>query len=440
VKRVLIIASDYPPKLSMASRRPFCLSKYLPEYGWEAVVLTITEKHRTINDHSGTHVIESDLLKKPAFIEVMLDIVHGRKRTTKSKIVGNDIEGSPLISASEPKGITMLRNILFYPDRFFISWYYNAIKTYRQVAKDIHIDAIISTAKPFTTHLIARHIKNKIHVPWVADFRDPWPHWKLYVDYTKYSPNYFINMMFFKWTLMKANILIAVTKPSAQLLRKRFKEKIVYNIPNGYDPDDYSQEINSKPNIFLLTYTGHVREDRLDPEILLSCISQLILNKHIDSKKIKIRFYGEVTDKLLRDIERYRIKELVEAKGYRINRNELIVKQKESSVLIVFAALDQGEVGTMPGKVYEYLAAERPILAIGKPAGRDVLENIIKTTQAGVYARTKEECKKTILFYYNQYVKTGKVRYSGIKSEIDKFSYKEIALKYAEALNKITDI
>lgn len=441
MRRVLIIASDYPPKLSIASRRPYGLSKYLPEYGWEPVVLTISEKARSKNDHRDIKVIESDLLAKPHFIENFLDMVHKREINNEKFGDAHPIQHIYCQSSSEKYWITKLRNILFYPDRYFISWYRNAVKSYFKIAKDLPVTAIISTAKPFTTHLIAHRIKNKTRVPWVADFRDLWPHWKIYKsDSHYYNHRNFLDRLLLRWVLSSADALVAVNDPSKQLLSKRFGRKRIYNIQNGFDPEEYRRESQTNNKLFLLTYTGHVRTDRLDPEILFKAISQLIKRGNIDSKLIKVRFYGEITEKLWRDIEKYQIKDIVEAKGIRRPRGEIVVKQMESSLLIVFAALDLDEIGTAPGKIYEYLAAKRPILAIGKPVGVDVLSDILNETRAGVYARTLEEIKQNLVLQYNQFIKKGTVEYHGIPDRIDQFSYKKMASKYAEVLAKITRV
>jgi glycosyltransferase involved in cell wall biosynthesis len=224
------------------------------------------------------------------------------------------------------------------------------------------------------------------------------------------------------------------------MLRKRFRTKRIYSIPNGFDPQDDADGIKPDPGMFLITHTGHVRTDCQDPEILFRATSELVKTKKIDRRLIKVRYYGEITNKLLRDIDKYAIKDVVQADGIRRPRNDILPKQMESSLLIISAALDPANTGTVPGKIYEYLAAKRPVLAIGKPDGADFVEDILDSTCAGVYARTLEEIKQTIMLYYNQFIEKGAVEYSGISSEIDKFSYKEMALKYAEALHKIVRV
>ena len=439
MRKVLIIATDFPPKLSIASRRPFGLAKYLPRYGWEPIVLTESEKERNEKHHPNIKVIEAKVLSIPTYIKSFLDIIHERKNILKNDGREKAEQNSFTQGSSENRLITLLRNIIFYPDRYLTTWYRNALKKYYQTVGDNHIDAIISTARPFTTHLIARHLKVRENIPWIADFRDLWPHWKIYEnDADYYNLKNCPNRLLLKWSLGLADALVTVNKPSSLLLKKRFKKKRIYNIPNGFDPEEYSNDIEMDSNSFILTYTGHIREDRQDPEILLKVVSKLIKEGSINKKQIIIRFYGKITPKLTRDIRKHHLDNIVLADGFLKPRDEIIIRQKESSLLILLAARDAHNRGHTPGKIYEYFAARRPILTIGKPEGPDVLEDLLNMTRTGNYARTIEEVNHSIMTYYDQFINKGKVEYEGIDNEIKKFSYEEMALKYAKILDMLT--
>jgi hypothetical protein len=437
--RVLLIASDFPPNLTIAARRPLGLSKYLSECGWDPIVLTIRDTNRIKADYPGIHIIESNPLQKPRLVTKILDIVHGRQKATQSDDPHLMTNCHYHDSSVERSWITKLRNTLFYPDRYFLSWYPAAVKKYLQLAKDIPVDAIISTSKPFTAHLIAKTIKKRICVPWIADFRDLWPHWQFFKNDTYfYRYSNLSHRLVIRSVLDAADALVTVTPPSKLLLQNRFPEKQIFSVPNGFDPEDYSTDIKPNTSRFLITHTGHVRTDCQDPRILLDALSQLLKENKIDKDLTKIRFYGEVTDRLLQDIRDYQLSDIVEAEGIRIPRNEIIIKQMESSLLITFAALDPENIGTAPGKVYEYLAAQRPVLAIGKPTGTDVLEDILETTQAGTYARTLVQIKNTLSSYYNQFITNGLVDYRGLPDIIKEYSYKNLAYKYGQILQQLT--
>jgi len=435
---VLLITSDFPPNLSIAARRPFGLSKYLREYGWNPIVLTTRDTKRRKSDHPGIHVIESDLLSTPRPVGKFLDIIHSRKTATGSDSAYSMTNSNHTLSSRETPWITRLRKILLYPDRYFLYWYPNAVRNYLRFAKEIPVNAIISTAKPFTTHIIAKYIKSRIYVPWIADFRDLWPHWRFFQDDDYYNKaSNLLNRILLSKFLTAADAIVSVSQPQKLLLIRRFPTKSVHYIPNGFDPAEYNSKSKLSISKFLLTYTGQVRTDCQDPEILFRAISQLIRKEVIDRSIIRLRFYGEITNKLVLDIKKYQITDIVDAAGVRRPRDEVITKQLESSLLVLFAALDPQNTGTATGKIYEYLAARRPILAVGKPSGADILEEIIVKTRSGIYARDINKLEETLASSYHQFMTSNNVTYVGLQNQIDKFGYDEIARQYANILDNL---
>lgn len=94
------------------------------------------------------------------------------------------------------------------------------------------------------------------------------------------------------------------------------------------------------------------------------------------------------------------------------------------------------EKGVYTGKLFDYLAAQRPVLAMGIPGS--VIEELLDETQSGLYVSSIEELKSAILSYYQEYKLTGKVTYKGNPVEIEKYSHREMARKFAEVLDSIT--
>jgi hypothetical protein len=92
-------------------------------------------------------------------------------------------------------------------------------------------------------------------------------------------------------------------------------------------------------------------------------------------------------------------------------------------------------VGTIPAKIFEYFAAQRPILAFGGPEGE--VSKILKKTNAGIFAKSEEEIKNYLLNSYNEWKKDGYTHYYGEMSEINKYSQREMANKFVEVLDNI---
>ena len=111
-------------------------------------------------------------------------------------------------------------------------------------------------------------------------------------------------------------------------------------------------------------------------------------------------------------------------------------KQRESQVLLLLLWDHPDEIGVYTGKIFEYLAAQRPVLAIGGPEG--VVKDLLAETNAGVYATSVDDVKKALEEYYREYKLKGVVGYNGEKAEIDKYSQREMARKFAEVLGTLT--
>lgn len=138
-----------------------------------------------------------------------------------------------------------------------------------------------------------------------------------------------------------------------------------------------------------------------------------------------------------REAERYGLPDVVRQYGI-VSRTASFEKQRESQLLLLLNWEDPLEKGTYTGKIFEYLAAQRPILATGG-FGNDVIEKLLAETNSGVYCSTVEEIKKAVRELYLKYKTKGKVAYHGIVEKIDKYSYREMAKNFAEILGNLTE-
>ena len=151
---------------------------------------------------------------------------------------------------------------------------------------------------------------------------------------------------------------------------------------------------------------------------------------------IEVRFYGPKQNWLRNDIIKHNLVGIVEQCGV-ISRNESWEKQRESHVLLLLNWEDPKEKGVYTLKLFEYLAAWRPIMASGGFYGSDI-EKLLKETKTGVYVPTAEEIEASLLSFYEEYERTGRVCYKGNLKEINKYSYREMASKFADILNQVT--
>ena len=424
MKKVLVIAYYFPPRPAVASLRPSGLARYLPEFGWEAVILTAALPGKP-DPHF--EVIETQYHDSLGFGKKLFGLDSQRPLITqvrnKLKIKS---ERSPLDFILATVG-----GIIAYPDPQK-GWRRFAIEAGGDILRQQNIKAMISTSPPATSHIIAKRLKDEFKIPWVADFRDLWTqnHYYLYGPLRKV-----VERRLELNTLSTADALVAVSQPWADDLRSLHRQKPVHSIPNGFDPAEINTASGNLTDKFTITYTGNLYPGKQSPEPLFAALRDLITEGSIDAGDIEVRFYGPQAGWIDKQSQRYGLADIVRQFGT-VPREVALKKQRESQLLLLLKWNDAQQRGNYPAKIFEYLAARRPILAVG--GYPDVVDRLLDETKAGVSGQTGEEIKALLLRLYQEYKSTGIVSYSGDEAETSKYSHREMAKKFASILDIIT--
>jgi HEPN domain-containing protein len=296
------------------------------------------------------------------------------------------------------------------------------------------INAIISSSSPVTSHIIAKELKNKHKIPWVADLRDLWTqnHSYHYGNIRK-----FFELRLELKTLQQADALVTVSPLWAEQLRTLHRGKKTYTITNGFDPDKMSTGQVDLTSKFTITYTGLIYTGRHDLSKLLAALHNLISDGSMNPSDVEVRFYGPENELLAKEIEEYGVSTIAKYHGM-VPQEIAFEKQRESQILLLLnwevRWRDQREKGWYPQKVFEYLAAQRPILATGG-FGDDVVKELLDEINAGAYAPTVEDIKSILRELYSEYKLKGKIDYGGDVEKINKYSHREMARKFAGILD-----
>lgn len=423
MKKVLIISYHFPPSTAVGGLRIQGLAKYLSEFDWEPIILTTTLPG---NSDAQFRVIQTpyhDVIgswKKRFGLEPEKGIkkqfgmpTHKNKKSLIDYI------------------LHPLSEIIAYPDAQK-GWYNHAVETGSEILKNETIDAIISSSSPPTCHLIAKELKLRFKIPWVADFRDLWTQ----NHYYPYSPiRRFIERRLEIKTLSKADALVTVSNNLAETLGTLHKGKQMYTITNGFDPQEINTSHIDLTTKFTITYTGILYQGKRDPSKLFKALQDLISEGKLNPNDIEIRFYGQKEDWMEKEIEDYGLQDIVREYGF-ISRNISLEKQKESQLLLLLLWDHPEEIGVYTGKIFEYLAAQRLILATGGPEG--VVKELLDDTNVGVYATSIDEVKEALEGFYSEYKLKGNVEYRGDRTKVDRYSQKEMARKFAGVLDTLT--
>ena len=422
MKKVLIIGSIWPYHQG-AARLPG-LAKYLAEFGWEPVVLT---QPLPGNTDLGFRVLKvpyrnmsSSILQRFGF---------NPKQSFKKQV-------------SQKLGVTArksfidfiflrLSEILTYPDGNK-GWKSPAIKAGSRLLEKEDIRAIISISPPLMSNIIARKLKVKHGIPWIADFPHLWSQNNGY----PYSPlrRFFDRRLELK-TLSKADRLITINQPLAAEFGRLHRRKAVYAISHGFDPETLNIPPAKLTDKFSITYTGSFSPSIKEPTKLFMTLHKLIKKGVIDPERVEIRLFGPPEIWIDADIERYRLSGI--AKQYGVVPQEVaFARQRESQLLLIPKIGEVGQTGILSLKFFEYLAARRPILAIG--GHKDIVDEKLKETGAGRVAATDEEITQALGELYREYLQNGKLACRANEQNIGKYSQQRMAEEFAQVLDNIT--
>ena len=446
MKKVILIAFYFNQVNEIASKRLRALAKYLPQFGWEPIVI--------VPDLGFIPKENDDLNCRIIFTEYEDMFSHFTNKFKKSKstdftdyndskdsIEFNDEKLKDSTSYSNPiasKAISMAGEVFAFPDGMKY-WHESAFEEASKVIEEEEIDAIISSSWPKTCHTIAKDLNEKYNLPWIADLRDLW-NLNPYVSHTSIR-NYFEKRLELK-TFENVDALTTTTDLAAKTLATLHPKNRIVPILSGYDKDDFKflGELVSKKDDFSsdsseklkFIYAGSLYGGKRDPSYLFEAIRQLEDENKLDSSKISIEFYGDSTS--LEEIaKRYGLLDIVHIGG-KIAHEEVLKKQLNSDVLLLISWDNEKEKMFIPGKIYEYFALKKPVLSIGYKEGS--LKDLIEETKVGYHVSSLESTKDALLDIYNEFIENGTVELNS-DINIEDYSMENMAKKFADLLNEL---
>jgi glycosyltransferase involved in cell wall biosynthesis len=435
MKKVLMIAYNYPPLAGMGMLRNLKLAKYLPYFGWKPIILTVSasiashvKSQYWLCDESEGSLPNVNIIRTKCFSVNLLSrhlcrFFSRAKDKNYSKLLHTERVHNPNNKVKD-FFTAFYNNWVMFPDNT-IDWYPFAVKGALDYIKNNKVDIIFSTSLPVTSHIIANTISKKTGIPWIADFRDLWSdsHYDIKASLRKR-----IDSQLETKVINRAHALTTVSEPLKQRLLNRhskFKDKI-FVLYNGYDPDDYIPLKIAQLSHFTITFTGRMYDIDFErkgrtPELLFQSLHQLNRKGTIDPTKVKVNIYGEYPNDLYELISKYQLQDSVNCLGA-VPFRESFEAQQNATILLLLNWNDSDYKGIVTGKIFEYLGARRPILAI--PFFNRSVDTILNKTKAGITITDKGSLKSQLSKWYRQYIDKGYVNYTGITKEIEKFSRK----------------
>ncbi len=403
MKKVLMIAYYFPPIGGPGVQRTLGYVRYLREFGWEPLILTVDKSTRC-------NIKDESLLKEiPEGIKI---------EQTSHKYF--------------PWGIRAVLHKI--PDEFS-GWLPFTYLKALEIMKKNNYDVIYTTGPPQTAHLIGYLLKKKTGKPLVVDFRDEWTQ----NPFSKYGFFYRdINQWLEKKVLQSADAIISVSEGITKGLKTLINDEKnkFHTITNGYDGSDFSsyKPKETYSDKFKITYIGSFYggypSGSRYPHLFFKIIGELLKENKINKNDLKIVKVGDM-ERIDPEIP----EENIEHVGY-VPHNEVFKYLENTAVLLLVVQTKKGMELAYTGKIFEYINSKKPILALVPEEG--VAADLIRKTNTGIVVNPDdvEGITKAILDLYNKW-KNKDLKIEPNMDIIKEYDRKNLTKKLAQIFDEL---
>jgi len=373
LKKVLVITYYWPPSGGPGVQRVLKFCKYLPEFGWEPIVLTVKDGEYPNIDLSlekeaeslGIRVMRTKTSEPFALYKWM---------TGKKSMPSYELNKTK--SGNFTKLSKWVRMNYFIPDARK-GWIPFGVHAGRELLKNEKIDIIFSSGPPHSLHFIAKKLKEEFNIPWVADFRDPWTDLFYYDGHERSARALKKDAEMEKVILSSADTVTTTSEGITELLEKKSTNNY-HTIYNGYDEDDF-KKIQEKPTngekSIVITHVGSMAKSQV-PRTFFKVISDL----KKDGFNLSLKFIGDLHQTAVNTIREFDLESVIDHKGY-LTHSNAVKHMVNSDFLLLIIPKTKKNSSIIPGKVFEYIRSNTPIILIG-PKGSEA-SKIIHQTMKG---------------------------------------------------------
>ena len=426
MKRVLVITYYWPPAGGPGVQRWLYFVKYFRQFGIEPVVCIPENAHYPLQDQGFVQEVPSstEIVRLPISEPYKFAKWFSKKKT---KQMSSGMIARKNLSILE-KTMLYIRGNYFIPDAR-VGWVKPTVAFLKEYLQASPVDIIITTGPPHSVHLIGLRLKKELGIPWLADFRDPWTtiHYHDSLQLTKKAKQKHKQLE--AEVLQTANV-VTVTSPTTKKEFSALTEQPIEVITNGFEiRESITPQIDGR---FSLAHIGSLLSER-DPIVLWEVLEELAATIQGFRDDLEITLAGAIGEEILESISSYGLSQNVRNLGY-VSHQEALQLQHNAQLLLLLEIDSPQTRAIIPGKLFEYLRAKRPVIALG-PEGSDIKE-IVQKTRCGDYFNfsEKEALKASLKAAYNDY-RNGTLACTSI--EIENYSRERLTAQMAAVLKQL---
>ena len=372
MRRVLMVTYFFPPLGGGGIQRVLKFATYLPRAGWQPVVVTPRNADYEPMDPDLVSKIPSEaevhrsFCWEPSRIYRWLVRVTRYQPTNGGPPVGRTAVGS---SSAKPQvgRWARLAYLLFFPD-MQLFWIPFAVRSAIRAHRALPVSVIYSSSPPVSTHLIAGLVKRSTGLPWVADFRDPWIGNAFAPELAR--PQRWLRARVERWIVHRADRVVFATPSLTGAYAARYPDVAsrFVTITNGYDAADL-RAVRAVPEdgpIFRLAYVGSLYGQN-ELRIFLAGLQEFLASQPAERQRLRVEFVGLLSAHNQAIADWYsapeRLGDVVAFAGF-VPQQEALRRLESANAALLLVAGDPGMNIFVAGKLYEYLGADKPVLAM----------------------------------------------------------------------------
>ncbi|MEM0940311.1 MAG: hypothetical protein AAF600_08960 [Bacteroidota bacterium] len=354
-RKILIVTYYWPPSGGVGVQRWMNFALQLKEKEWEPIILTPENPQFEIKDETLVGKVK-DIQTCKLPIWEPFQLFHNLTGNQERSHIQQGLVMEKSNKTVRDKLAVWIRGNLLLPDpRVF--WVKKATNFAVEFIKKEGVSTVITTGPPHSMHLIGRNIKNKTHVKWLADFRDPWSKWDILSKLNTTSLAMNVHEYLERSVLKQADKVTTVSPRLAKALGN------VEVLNNGVSASA-SESITADESHFTLGYFGMLNELR-NPSKLWMLLDQMCRESPYFASRLKIKIGGIVSSSIKDDLLKLQeLKNKVQFLGY-LSHEALQLEYQKCNLLLLLLNKSNNSRWILPVKFFEYLAAKRMILCLG---------------------------------------------------------------------------